>query len=195
MTNTDICNLALSHIGVGTIRDILDDTETARTCALYYDLTRKMLLREYPWGFARRIERLAKIERKITGFAHVYMYPEQCVHIYRLTDGTPDASERVQYEVVNLDNSTKAIATDEADAWADYVFDVTDPDVWDTLFTEAMTHKLAADMCMRLVGNAGLFEQQLQLYQMAVGMAMTQVAKERQRDPEPLRRYEQARWQ
>ncbi len=194
MTNTDICNLALSHIGVGTIRDIHDETETARTCALYYDLTRRMLLREYPWGFARRIERLAKTQTRIMGFRHAYMYPELCVHIYRLTDGTPDASERVQYEVVNLDNSTKVIATDVDDAWADYVFDVTDPDVWDTIFVEALTRKLAADMCMRLVGNAGLFEQQMQMYQMALGAAMTQVAKERQKDPEPLRRYEQARW-
>lgn len=195
MTITDICNLALSHLGVGTIRDVHEETETARACKLYYDATRRMLLREYPWGFARRVERLAKMpDKQFPGHKNVYMYPELCLYIYRLTDGTPTPDERPQFEVFNLDNSTKVIATDIDDAWADYVYDVTDPDVWDAVFLEAMTRKLAADLCMRLVGNQSLFEQQFNLYRAALDMAMTQVAKERQRDPEPLNRYSNARW-
>ena len=195
MTITDICNLALSHLGVGTIRDVHEETETARACKLYYDATRRMLLREYPWGFARRVERLAKMpDKQFPGHKNVYMYPELCLYIYRLTDGTPTPDERPQFEVFNLDNSTKVIATDIDDAWADYVYDVTDPDVWDAVFLEAMTRKLAADLCMRLVGNQGLFEPQFHLYRAALDMAMTQVAKERQRDPQPLNRYINARW-
>ncbi|MCI5836233.1 MAG: hypothetical protein MR209_00070 [Veillonellaceae bacterium] len=195
MTITDICNLALSHLGVGTIRSVQDETETARACKLYYDATRRMLLREYPWGFARRLERLALMpDIRLPGYEYVYMYPELCLYIYKLTDGTPTPEERAQFEVLNLDNSTKVIATDMADAWVDYVYDVTDPDVWDTVFLEAMTRKLASDLCMRLVGNQGLFEQQFNLYRAALEVAVTQVARERQKDPEPLNRYRKARW-
>lgn len=41
MYSTDICNIALSSIGQGQITSIDEDSEAARQCKLYYELTRK----------------------------------------------------------------------------------------------------------------------------------------------------------
>ena len=37
MTDTDICNMALSYIGKGTIVNRDEDIEDARACNLFYD--------------------------------------------------------------------------------------------------------------------------------------------------------------
>ena len=38
MTETDLCNMALSHIGEGLITSLDDDNETARICNQYYQV-------------------------------------------------------------------------------------------------------------------------------------------------------------
>ena len=47
MNITDICNLALNHIGRETIASLDEDTEAARTCKMHYDLQRQTLLRAW----------------------------------------------------------------------------------------------------------------------------------------------------
>lgn len=48
-----ICNLALNHLGVGEITTIeTPDTEVAKTCANFYDITKETLLRDYNFQFS-----------------------------------------------------------------------------------------------------------------------------------------------
>ena len=48
-SSTDICNLALLHLGKQPIADINEASETARRCKLVYNHTRDTVLRDYPW--------------------------------------------------------------------------------------------------------------------------------------------------
>ena len=59
MTNTDICNMALSFLSKGKISSIDDNVEEAKQCKIHYEHCRKILLRQYPWGFAKRTVKLA----------------------------------------------------------------------------------------------------------------------------------------
>ena len=59
------------------------------------------------------------------------------------------------YEVFNLDTSTKAIGTNITRAYVDYVFDVNDPDIFPPIFVEALTRFLAASLAQSLVGKYG----------------------------------------
>jgi hypothetical protein len=52
-TNTDICNMALNHIGRESIASLHEETEAARTCKIHYDIQRRVLLRAYNWSFAK----------------------------------------------------------------------------------------------------------------------------------------------
>lgn len=68
MTDTDICNMALSNIGKGVIENMEEGVENARACKLFYDPTRREVLRSFPWGFAHRIERLAVVDVDVPGW-------------------------------------------------------------------------------------------------------------------------------
>ena len=72
MTDTDICNMALSNIGKGVIENMEEGVENARACKLFYDPTRREVLRSFPWGFAHRIERLAVVDVDVPGWDFAY---------------------------------------------------------------------------------------------------------------------------
>lgn len=204
MTKTDLCNLALSSIGEAIITDINDDNESARLCRQFYDRTRQLVLRQYPWSFARRIERLAEVEGivKTKGYAYTYMYPEKALFIYAV-DKEPFITTTAQverpyythenFEVFNKDESTKIIACEIEKAFCDYVYDCEDPDIFDSLFVEALVHKLAADLSMPLVGSAEMYKMQFQIYQGALLEAKNLNSKERQVRVLPPRGYIDAR--
>lgn len=59
MTSTNICNMALSYLARQRINDINEQSETARQCNLFYEQAKRELLREYTWGFAKRVAPLA----------------------------------------------------------------------------------------------------------------------------------------
>lgn len=182
MTDTDICNIALSNIGKGTIVNIEDPMENARACKLYYHPTRETVLRAYPWGFAHRIEKLALLDIKTPGYTFTYAYPHKCLKINKIRTQEPNEQQHEPYTVINIDVATKAICCDVTAAYADYTLNITDPLVMDSLFIEAFTRMLAANICMRLLGNPQSYQLQYQLYQQAVREARLMDAREGHRD-------------
>ena len=61
MTPTDICNMALAFIAKGRISSMDEQTEQGRQCKLFYEITKRDLLRNYTWGFAKKIDKLAEL--------------------------------------------------------------------------------------------------------------------------------------
>lgn len=181
MVNTDICNVALSYIGRGRIIAINEPTEIARQCDLHYDNTRKLVLRQYEWGFARHHEKLEVVDTEINGYKYIYMYPEKCIRMLALLkDGKRfDAFRINDFEVFNLDNNIKVIACDHENAFIDYIYDVTDCDIFDSLFIEAFSRKLAANIETAVAGNTALTNMQYQMYQAAIQEAKSLSAKEK----------------
>lgn len=55
---TEICNLALGHLGEAPIDSLEEDTAAGRACALYYEQTRDAVLRSHRWNFAQTRELL-----------------------------------------------------------------------------------------------------------------------------------------
>lgn len=181
MTQTDICNTALSYIGQGMIASLDANNESARQCRLHYDNTRKLLLRQYEWSFARRHEPLAVLDADVNGYKYVYLYPEKCLKMIAILDDHNrfDAFRQKEYEVFNLDNNTKVIASNVKLAYIDYIYDVTDCDIFDSLFTEAFTRKLASNLAVPLLGNESTADRQYKMYQAALEEAKSLTAKER----------------
>lgn len=53
LSPVDICNLALSHVGVALeIQALNDNTKEARACNRFFNVLRQNLLRKFPWPFA-----------------------------------------------------------------------------------------------------------------------------------------------
>lgn len=181
MTHTDICNTALSYIGQGMITTLDANNESARQCRLHYDNTRKLLLRQYEWSFARRHEKLTLLNANVNGYKYIYLYPEKCLKMLAILDHQNgfDAFRQKEFEVFNIDNHTKVIASNVMLAYIDYIYDVTDCNIFDSLFLEAFTRKLASNLAVPLLGNEGVADRNYKMYQAALEEAKSLTAKER----------------
>jgi hypothetical protein len=55
LTDVDVCNLALAHLGDTRISSISSPANLEeRVCAQWYDIARKSTLREHPWNWAQK---------------------------------------------------------------------------------------------------------------------------------------------
>ena len=199
MNITDICNLALSHIGREQIASLNEDTEAARTCKMHYDIQRRVLLRAYTWSFAKKYAKLALLDVKTHGWKYTYAYPDDCVMARKAYNEDHTWSVLNKDFLGNLDQvlvngSTKAIVCNYKDAYLEYTADVKDADLFTDDFTQALSYYLAAAVCVPLTGSEAL-AQAMQ----SQGTSILQEAKytmmgERHKVPDYPSKYFKARW-
>ena len=104
ITKISICNKALSHIKVGNLSSLAEQSEAAFKCNLFYDCARRSALRACDWRFAR-VQRpltlLGDINTAIANpvsasplnskywdiidqFEFTYLYPSDCVRMVKV---------------------------------------------------------------------------------------------------------------
>ena len=199
MNITDICNLALNHIGRERIADLNEDTEPARTCRMHYDLVRKTLLRDYTWSFARKHTKLALLNVDTPGWAFTYSYPNDCVIARKLYNEDESWVILEKNLPGNMDetlvnDNTKALVCNYADACLEYTYDVKDANLFPADFSQALSYYLAAAIAPALTGSdskAAAMEQRAASY--LSHSRFTQTV-ERNRVPEYPSKYYHARW-
>jgi len=197
MTSTDICNIALSYLSKGRIMSMTEEkSEEARQCALHYETCRKRLLSSYTWGFAKSVVKLSRLDVELPGWDYVYAFPAQCLRVNLLFDSEnakEKENDRTDYETVNI-GTTKALAADIENAWAEYIRDEKDPDRFSFEFTEALARLLASNMAMVLTGNAQLMEVNRMYMRESIQEAKNISATERERKTEYPTTYADARF-
>ncbi|XGC82041.1 hypothetical protein ACES2L_06030 [Bdellovibrio bacteriovorus] len=154
---TEICNLALSHLGVGTpISNIqTEKTEEAQACGLNYEFALGFMLRTYHWPFFSKTINLALVEEDPTiEWGYSYRVPNDCARLVRLISGqTFDTPEtRIKY-VISHDDSGLLIYTNQPNAQAEYVINDPDPRFFPFDFTLALSYKLATLIAPRVTGG------------------------------------------
>ncbi len=200
----DICNDALSHTGTDIfIASLEEKTKEARLCARWYDRTRDEILRTFRWNFAQRRVILADMGNPPTGWQYRYRYPVDCLFLFRVYP-TGEYSPSVQqdelvqrtrtFEVASDDDGGRIILTNVPDAEALYTHQVTDPNVFDDLFTMALTFKLAANISMPLVSNPEITEYLRNKTRESLSEAMQVSLSEAQEPPEMEARSVRARF-
>lgn len=202
MYSTDICNIALSSIGQGRIDSIDEDSEAARQCKLYYELTRKNLLSSFRWGFAERSEKLALVDTSVPKWEFAYAVPKKCLVVRQLynkngsmiemDESTKDDNYH-EYQISLMNESQRIIMADIENAWMDYTADITNAELFDASFAEALAHKLASHIAMPLSGSQNMAQSQYQLYQIAIQQAMYTSAIQNHHKPAYPTKYFDAR--
>lgn len=198
MTITDICNLALSYLSKGKITSMEDNTEEAAQCKIHYDHDRRLLLRQYPWGFAKRTAKLALLAAKEPGWEYAYAYPAGCLAVRYVFDeeGAYAKEDDVrQFETAMMTGNQKVLLTDVELAYCEYTYNVKDVDIFPDEFIEALAHYLACNMAMVLTGSASIQQTQFQLYQDSIETAKIYSAQERRKKTVFPENYAQARFQ
>ena len=196
-SEVEICNLALSNIRAGSINSFTESSLQAQLCKLKYSILRDRCLRELTWQFNHKIRALAPVTTDIFNWAYAYSYPVDCLKIHRLVGsfealpaGSSDVASRlldsrvinlkdvrrqIPYEVFNFDDS-KIIGSDQPDLRIDFAGKVTDPNLFSDDFIMALSHLLASELAVPIVGaelGRALRNDSLQLYRQYIASAMS----------------------
>lgn len=147
-TSTTICNLALGKLGAGTIIGLSESSPEARACNLHYPQTRDEVLRSHRWNFAIVRASLSRLsDAPAFGWAYQYQLPVECLRVLQV-NGYEEDEEPDNWEVEG-----GKLLTDEDSVNAKYISQVTDANIYDPLFIEALSLKLAAKLCIPLTGS------------------------------------------
>ena len=193
-SDVSICNLSLAHLGdtaaVASI-DPPDGSTQAALCAAFYPHARELTLGVFAWGFATTREALTLVTAPTGAWAYAYAVPNGCITLLAIQDPlaatdalaggplyatNPDAmgvSAIVPqpYAVEALSDGTVAILTNQPDAVARYVRNVTDAGRFDATFVSCLSRLLASFLAGPLLkGEVGRAESEAQLKLMAFAL-------------------------
>ena len=141
-SQTGICNRALEKLGEDPIVSIDDGTKQAQALKRVYADTLNALLVEHPWHFAKKRAALpAAATAPAWGFDFAYPVPVDFLRLLAIKDG-PDFS-------IEADpTGSQVILSDQAAPLNIlYLYAVADPGRLPPAFVEALSSKLAFDIC------------------------------------------------
>lgn len=214
-SEVEICNLGLSNIRAGSINSLTESSLQAQQCKLKYPILRNRLLKE-TWGFNHKIRTLAVLTTEIFNWAYAYQYPTDCLKINRLVGAYEELSNadadvvsrlldsqllpirdtqpKTPYELFNFDDN-KVIGANEADLRIDYTAKITAPNLFSDDFVMALSHLLASELAIPLIGaevGRQLRSDSLQMYKEYLHAAIADDMNEGDYEP-ALSEYETAR--
>lgn len=159
MTQVELCNVALAHLGEARIAAINDDTVTARACALHYGPTRTEVLRSHRWNFAIARAQLTAATAPAFGWARAFNLPTDCLRALEVNDNEVGDVISEAWAIEGRQVLTNAEAVRLV-----YVKDIGDTALTDPLFAAAFGLKLAAVLSETIRGSTGKTAELLQLY-------------------------------
>lgn len=141
----EICNRALQKLGAKRISDIDEDSINARACKACYETLRDALLEAHPWSFAiQRFSLAADANAPSWGRANSFTVPTSTLRVL-----PPYPEDNSPYRDWIMED--KKILTDEgAPLDVRCVVQVTDANKMHVLFREALSTKMAFEMCEEL---------------------------------------------
>jgi hypothetical protein len=179
-SKTEICNLAISHLGIGKeISDVeTERSEEALACKRYYDIARINTLSDQEWSFATKRDTLGLIEESPNDeWVYSYRYPIDCLDLRRIISGyrTDQESTAVPFKI-SRDAVGKLIYTDMAEAEAEYTEDLKNVTFFTSEFIVALSFRIAFYVAPRLTSGDPfkLKNDMLQQYMMEIGWAKKQ---------------------
>ena len=137
-------------------RSLTEDTKTARIVNQRYPFVRDAVFRAHPWNcLITRVALTADSATPVFGYTKQYSLPNDpfCLRVLQLQD--QDLVYKVEGRKI-LANATEIKML--------YVARVEDPNEYDQLLIEAISAKLAADICYALVNSANLMVQLNTMY-------------------------------
>ncbi|MCV5708186.1 hypothetical protein OFN39_01725 [Escherichia coli] len=194
----EICNRALSNIGNSrSINSLEEASKEAGECSLHFDSCRDSVLSDFNWNFATKRVALADTNNPPPDWQYAYQYPTDCLRITEIMlpgVSNPTAAMRVQYEVGSDSAGTgKIIYTNQKEAWLRYISRITDVNMFDAIFMEALSWRLAAAINMALTGNADLGTNALNMYGRVILSAGSHSQNESQEPQPPVDEFTAAR--
>lgn len=214
-SETDICNLALSHLGDEATVSSIDPPEgsaQADHCARWYPIARDQLLEEHTWKFATRRITLASLGSAWSEWQFAYAQPDDCLKFFAVlppgaTDdysiGSPLPARNPfgvpigqgqgyvpqDFTTETDEDGNIVIYTNVDQAVGRYVARVTDTTKFSLLFVQALSRLLASYLAGPIIkGTEGMqvAAAQMQAYVLALAKAKAADGQNRQVRPQQV---------
>lgn len=182
-SETDIANLALSHIGGTNLSNIDDSSPKALIVRQFYDQALEEVLRAYDWACATRRQELAAVDGDLAKYAYRYALPADPYCLRVLTVFSPETGEDLPDDQYIIEG--RELLTDATPLSMKYMAKLTNVSEYDSLFTEALSFKLAAYLAFPITKKAALRGEMLQLYLLSLGQAEA-ISGSEMESPDPL---------
>jgi hypothetical protein len=212
-SEVDVCNMALSHLGVSNgIQSFTDQTEQAKACAFWYPRCRDQLLKSAPWDFAYTYLALASDASNLPGtlFAYpgwsfAYQFPNDCLQAVAVVTAygeragraywyshwgypTGPAFPKIPYKIAQSTSiaGQKVVLCDlPAPMYLFYIQCVTDTSMFDAMFTDALSFRIGWRIGGVLRGaNSGKIQYCQSMSESLRLQALAQCMNQAQQDPE-----------
>lgn len=155
MSETSICNMALTSLGAPRILDtITEETEQARKCNAIFDDLRDQELSSFPWGFATEMVAPAKVSgTPLYDYTYIYQKPSDCLRIYR--NQYPEHSFKVVGDKIYSGESPFRI---------EYIKQVTDTSMFSGEFINVLVARLKFELSYSFTNSSTLPMRLFDLY-------------------------------
>lgn len=176
----DICNKALDKLGQSPIASLDDNNKAANLCVRNWPMVRDEVLRDHPWNFAvRRTTLAADTASPDWGFSASFPFPDNCLRILEVRDLSTD-----EYQIEG-----RAILANATVLYVRYTHRITDPNVYDSQFVDAVATRLAVELCEPLTQNNTKQDMLYQKYKESLISATRTDGQEN-----PPRQFEEDEW-
>ena len=163
-----IVNNALVKLGANAILSLTEDSEAARAANLIYEQIRDAVLRDHVWNFAKKRIELAKdSDTPAFEFSFQYTLPSDCLRVLQMED----------LDMIYKIESGKLL-TDESPAKILYVSRVEDVNLFDSMFVEALSARISAELAVTLAESNSLYQNMMEMYQRKILDARSMDAQE-----------------
>ena len=157
-----ICNMALSHIGEdGIIVSInpADGSANAGHCARFYGIARNDILEMFEWSFATKRAMMAQVINDSAAWAFKFALPSDCIKPRKLL------SEGAWQEAISIDYLIESghLYCNEEKPTLVYTMQVADTTRFSSMFTSAVSYKLASYIAGPIVKKAALVSNMLEI--------------------------------
>jgi hypothetical protein len=192
----EIWNAALDRIGESApIEDEDDDRPAAGICVRHYDRLRKMVLKAFPWPFAKHQSALSQPDGvSRVGWAYVYELPKDCLLPRALLAegmriGLISSEQRIPFDIVsNDDGDGRLLCCDLGPTdfeVLEYTRDLENPVMFPPDFEDALAWRLAVELALGQRKDPRLAQTMQQGFAGAVSEAYASEMRGKQEDPEP----------
>jgi hypothetical protein len=157
MSETSICNAALSKLGAEPILALTDNNNRGRTMNARYAGVRDAELRRHRWKFSITRDSLAALaSTPDSDFGHAFQLPNDFLRLIEGGDiqSFADLSDFRTGESALYSIEGRTILTSlAAPLRIRYIAQVADTALFDSCFVEALASRLAYECCKKITGN------------------------------------------
>jgi hypothetical protein len=161
-TEVSICANALRRLGDDPITSLTDDTERARLCNAFYTDARDAVLRSHPFNFSITRTTLAQLsDTPAYGYDYQYALPTDpyCLRVLEME------FKDYEFKIENVATHGRVLLTNEGTAKILYIARITDTNLFDAMFVDVLTAKLAVDLAYPVTNSMAVQKQMQDLFQ------------------------------